>query len=229
MNNEIGIILQGTPYSIDQLSHLYSQYTHLGYNVVVSSYSQYVDSNIIKNFINNDDILEKYLIKDGERFTGNTNYQIITTQRGLKYFSSIPNIKYVLKLRADMEINHIEFYLNKWTNLIDSSIPPNFSPLDRKILTFGRSQYGEQNPWYISDYFNFGLLEDQNIYWDIPLIPIDKPQTRRAEEYLSSAFLQHNPKGTAKDYFIFDPTSAYDIFNYKWNSNLSISDACGDF
>jgi hypothetical protein len=223
--DKIGIIIQGTSTSKPQLSDIYNSYISQGYHTVVSSYSEYIDTNIITNYVDNDDILGTLTVKPKGRHNPNANYQIITTQRGLDYFSSYPEIKYILKIRADMEINNLNEVLKKWVELVDSSISPEYSPLSKKLLTLGRCLRGEKNPWYISDYFNFGLKTDQNIYWDIPLLPINKVQSKRVEEYISSAFLNHNPLGKAKDYFIFTPSVASYIYSYKWKSDLTISSA----
>jgi len=230
--NDIGIILQGVPTSKIQLKDLYNYYTSYGIETVISSYSQYVDANQL-NFINNDDILGKHEVKTPGKYNNcnikNVNYQILTSKAGVLYFNNNANINYILKLRADLKISNIDQYLFKWKSLIDSQPSIKTSPLSKKLLTLGRAGHQEMHPWYLSDYFYFGNKHDQNIFWNIPLVPFEN-NLRRPEEYISSAFLGgwDNVKNSHIDYFIFDAQSANDIYSYKWKRDLTFSIARGN-
>lgn len=219
-SKKVGVVLQGPPSSSKQLEDLYLKYTSMGYPTVVSSYSEYVNTDVIKHFVNNDQYLGKLNIKNSKC---NVNYQILTTIRGIEYLESNFEVKYSLKLRSDMEIKNIEYHIESWISKVNSSSTPDYSPMKHKIIAFGRCRIRERNPWYIADYFSFGLLEDQKRYWSIPSLPLDELRIIRSEEYLSSAFLNNRPKGSHSDHFILVPKIAKDVFSYKWNADLSIS------
>ena len=232
MNNnldKVAIILQGTSVDKKQMNTLYEYYNSLGFNnIIISSYSDYIPDHLIneKFVINNDNLLDKHFIEDANRFGSNTNYQILTTKIGIDcVFINYPNVKYIMKHRADHRIDDLNEWVITWIDRIKTK---------KRIISLGRNTQKENFKWYIADYWNFGLKEDMKILWNIPLIESEKAVYRRGEEYISSAFLKLDDngkwdankeiKGNIYDYYTFCPDVARCNWNYKINTFMTISD-----
>tara|TARA_Y100000310_G_scaffold116721_1_gene115405 strand:- start:896 stop:1621 length:726 start_codon:yes stop_codon:yes gene_type:complete len=229
--NEVAIILQGYAVSKEQLEEVHDYYNDIGLkNIIISSYSDCIpDSMLGEDFVvNNDQILGRY---DVDRLISgpNINYQILTTKAGIKAVKEkYPNVKYIMKNRADQEIVDLDIWIAKWIKLITKAKPPSHSPLTKKIVTLGRCRNEEKKKWYITDYWSFGLKEDMCLLWDIPLFKKGKYRPTRAEEYISSMFLKTNgrkwnARNQCEDYYILSPQTAIDNYSYKWDFYMTES------
>jgi hypothetical protein len=105
-------------------------------------------------------------------FVNNTNRQIVSTVNGLKKADR----KYVMKVRSDLIFRNAGFlkYFDRFQQRDED-----YKIFTRKIVFssyFSKKYLGEINyvvhptPFHLSDWFQFGLLEDILKLYDIPLI-----------------------------------------------------------
>ena len=217
--NDITLILQGTTTNKQTLQDLYNEYKDMGFtNIILSSYSQYIPNDFLtEDFtINNDDLFDKFKSQE-LNFGKNINFHIATTQRGI----SKSNTKYIMKLRADLFIPHLNDKTEEWIKLINSKdpIPPDTSPLTKKIICVGLNKHKYlHEKWYVCDYWFFGLKEDIKTMWDIPYIYKKRENKIPSEVYLSSQFLNkaQKPLDDFNNYFISSPDSMLNSYNHRW-------------
>ena len=230
------IVLQGYATSKKQMLDIFKKYTTMGFtNIVISSYSSFIPDELLnKSFvITNDDILGKYDRVNKKNSTG-LNYQILTTQRGIKYIvNSLNNVDYIVKLRADQFCHNLNLLVEDWITAFNTLKPIQNHPFQKKIVTPGIS--GKYKPcWSILDYISFGTTKDMYNLWNIPTTQRDNT---RAEDYINTFYIikylskktesevenmMCNQKITQysnspKDYFIFDNRfcKKYLLYSYK--------------
>lgn len=231
---EIGIVIQGYSTSKTQLQDVIDFYYNVGIvNIVVSSYSQCIDSNNIVPVILNDkvpgirlqgdDISSMYnnkkptglLISVDADFPNpsfnNINHQLLTTKRGINcMYESFPNVNFILKTRADVKINNIIDYLSVHIEKIKAS------PIENDIFQYKilKNSYN-RTPWNLNDYHRFGYKDDIKKYYSVKYVT----GRIKAETYLGSAYiLSQHPKiswDDAKTRYFVDEDFRPDITWYK--------------
>ena len=211
------IVIQGYSISPETLQTMYDEYSKLGFkNILTSTYSTSIPSNFKGECIINDDILGKYDRNNYLNCPG-LNYQILTTKKAINYIKEkYPNTKYILKIRADHFLDKSDKFVESWIEELENLEPIPNSPFEKKIVTMGLcTKYHSLTPgvWYISDYFNFGTLNDMSKLWNISTTFVDNG---RAEDYISTFYLyKYFSKET--DEFIAENLSNGSILKYNLN------------
>lgn len=120
----------------------------------------------------------------------NKNYQIVSSYAGVSRARDL-GVKYVLKTRSDqrMYARNIEEFL---CNLLRTfSIPDGYSQKERMIGINFNTRKSE--PYYLSDMFLFGHVDDMISFWTIPLEDDSAHLLQRCEiipeVYFTSHFL----------------------------------------
>lgn len=130
---------------------------------------QCLDGFFVDKIIENDDIgptVIKYN-KHSKPHTVNVNRQIISSINGLKAV----NTKFSVKIRSDNKLTSrtmIDYF-----GIFDHNRDPVFSLFESRVVTSNyfakESTQGLKVPFFISDFFQFGLTKDLINLWDITL------------------------------------------------------------
>lgn len=91
------------------------------------------------------------------------NYQLESSFKGVEYVKNNTLAKFALKCRTDQRINRTDFLLYL-TNLLDI-FPANGDKLNKRIIIFGADKW---IPFYTSDFFYFGNVDDAFKMFNIP-------------------------------------------------------------
>lgn len=213
MKDRIAIIIQGYSTTPGQMKVIYSDYKEQGYNnIIISSYSNSIPKNFMgPHKINNEDILGNYdRPSPPYKNASNLNYQILTTKRAIQYIKrNLPNVEYVLKLRADQHLKKIGDFIGSWIHTLNKP-ENNTDVFNKKIITPG---IRPNRDWYICDYLSFGTLEDMFNLWNIPITYADKS---RAEDYINTYYL-YKYFSQKTDDFIKDNLANGSIRKYTTN------------
>ena len=137
----------------------------------------------------------------------NLNRQIVSTSNGIKKATR----KYVLKIRTDVSLENVSF-LKYWKK---HNIRSNeYAFLKERVLICNRfARKPEFFPFHISDWVFFGLKEDIENIWDIPLAP--EPDTTEWF-YEHKLKKQHHSKTFPFSYF----RHRYCAEQYIWSQFL---------
>lgn len=188
--NNVGIIIQGYATSEQQVQNLVDFYREVGFTkIIISSYMKYIPDKMLKNnnVVINDDLLkrDKLFRRHKAKAGRGLNFQIETTNRGIdKCLELYPDVKYLLKTRADQRLCKVDECISRWKKEV---VGHNDNVFKGKILTLKyHTKWGKEPAWYINDYWAFGFTEDIKKYYDIPH---EYGKIRRSEEYISSAYL----------------------------------------
>lgn len=149
--------------------------------------------------------------KPDNRGYGNFNYQLVSTQGGLRRAREL-GVSYVMKSRTDHRMYATNIY-QLLLGLIDS-FPLNDKTIQRKRLIALGLYTIKYRPYSLNDQFFFGTIDDMELYWNIPLDIIPKKKVtftlkewltlRLVEGYLMTGFLTrigHTPHDTLTDYW----------------------------
>lgn len=230
MLNDVTVVLQGYPYDVDGLIQTYNYYKSIGLNnIIISSYEEDL-SNFESNFIDtlmvyNDDL------KSTDRYI-NGSYSIYrhinTTVRGIHYSREHlgeDKTKYIFKCRCDHKINNLDKWILKWKGYLNENPPPSDNIFKNKLVLLAGPIYNE--PWYLCDYWSFGLYEDSFNYWNVNLNANYK--MGNAEKWIAFSLLGDKHKinihpSKYEDYFISardkDPYILVDNYSFKFKTNF---------
>ena len=112
-------------------------------------------------------ILPEVMDNGSDEYVMNVNRQIISTINGLKRATK----KYACKLRSDLQLKNLSFieYYKKY----DAPIKyPYNKYINHRVVTLPAANPERciPCPFYLCDWFFFGLREDLINIWDIPLV-----------------------------------------------------------
>lgn len=156
--------------------------------------------------------------------SNNTNFQLITTQRGIKkVYEKYPNVKYIFKVRADLDLYDLDIFFKHALERIHISRGSNLY-FESKILGQLNNNIGVQK--WLNDFYFFGTKVDMFNLFNIPYLQTDK---KSPEEYICHTYIKSQTTETVdwvKDlskyfdynphYYPFDPY--YDLKS-KWLKN----------
>jgi len=140
-------------------------------NIIVSSWAE-------TNYINIQKIKDKYGQKENfhiilswtPEFRGyggmNTNLQIISTIKGIRYAKHI-KVKYVLKHRSDVVFGEPRFM--HILNTHHRFFKDNIANGQKGRIIVGSMNSFRCRPFSISDHFSYGYIEDMELMWDLKL------------------------------------------------------------
>ncbi|MSR70971.1 hypothetical protein EXS62_02950 [Candidatus Kaiserbacteria bacterium] len=150
-------------------------------------------------------------IKPNNRGYGNFNYQLVSTQGGLRRAREL-GAAYAMKIRTDQRIYATDTY-QFLLGLLDSFPLHTKTVQRRRLIALGINTV-QYRPYSLNDQFFFGTIEDMELYWNIPLDLVPKKKAtftlrewvtlRLVEGYLMTEFLKrigHTPKDTLADYW----------------------------
>lgn len=139
---------------------------------------------------------------------GNNNLQIISTQKGLKFFKKL-GIEYVLKTRTDQRIYDLRF-LEFFENLLNRfPIGESILNQNKRIITLNIGTCIDI-PFLISDMLQYGFIDDIWNMWNIPL---------QDKNYIPSKVLKN---ATPLEIFKSEGSELYIVFNFLKNINARL-------
>lgn len=183
-------------------------------NIVISSYSTYIHKDLHKycKIIECDKVGKyfvnapsKYLNKklklgyndhdiiDGIPINSNIFFHLQTTKLAIKKAEmEFPNVKYYVKIRADMYIDKLNICIKRWNRILNKSIIKN-GHYSQKLITKKRCRIIKK-PWYICDYLIIGNKYDVKKYYFFKksILKLSKRFShlnRGAEAIISSGYL----------------------------------------
>lgn len=111
------------------------------------------------------------------------NHQLITTLNGIKKSTR----KYILKLRSDLSLTGSKFlnYFDYYSDYPEDVDLSKWKIFNKRIITLPTYNIHKEKglAFNICDWFFFGLKEDVEYYFDIPLIDTFNLLVREGEEY----------------------------------------------
>ncbi|MFL2659585.1 MAG: WavE lipopolysaccharide synthesis family protein [Alphaproteobacteria bacterium] len=151
-----GPIFPETQKSIEQIKKLFSKSP-----IILSTWKNQdlSDINVDEIILNND---PGKIGNQPDRFFQNYNRMVLSVYNGLKSVKT----KYVLRIRTDSTI-HNDNFLKLYNKMIASNLA-NPTVFKQPILV-SQSLESFASPYFVSDFFQFGLTEDISALWNTPL------------------------------------------------------------
>ncbi len=225
--NRILVVLQGYAMDPDSLNSYITYLNKLGlYNIILSSYKVFTDYSYAST-VTLDDPSKGVKYKDlastkydkirSHRFKmyypgyinmnimrANVNFQIESTLAGIKkaYRDNI-DFDFVLKCRADYELNLENGWLDRMIHKLDSTKFSKTGIYHKKI--FGKVL----GNWHVEDFMYFGIKEDIFNMFNIPFKNTNEPP----EVYLLKAYPRS--QGYSGSWKIFKQRYILDTFPYE--------------
>ena len=236
----IGIVIQGPIKKEDDFTvetiKIYKKIFNNGEKIILSTWNN-EDKSIIDDIKNNG----IYVVQSQtptECGRGNINFQIISTQNGIKKAEEL-GCQYVLRTRTDqrMYAANISRYLINLLKLF----PVNNEKLNSRIIALSFNSFIYRF-YGVSDMFQFGNIQDIKKYWNIPLYKFDPKILQNisfsenfkkycAETYIVTNFLRNIDKkpiftiedslSTYRDIFLFIDKEQIDFYWPKYTNKDS--------
>lgn len=192
--NNIGIVIQGPVKKEDNFTletlKIYKKNFNNGEKLILSTWEN-EDKSIIDDIKNNG----IYVVQSQtpvECGRGNINFQIISTQNGIKKADEL-GCQYILKTRTDqrMYAANISRYLINLLKLF----PVNNEKLNSRIIALSFNSFIYRF-YGVSDMFQFGNIQDIKKYWNIPLDKFDPKILQNI------SFLEYFKKYSSETYIV---------------------------
>ena len=118
----------------------------------------------------------------------NVNYQVVSTLGGINRAMELGCL-FVAKTRSDQRIYCLSALMSL-PQMLDQFPIRNAPAHQKKRLVFVSRVTSKYGPFFLSDFFSFGLIEDMHCYWDQPMDP-EKIYDLYNKRHLSNTYYEY--------------------------------------